>query len=499
MAGLSNAEKQALVSVVLGEARGEGPKGMTAVAQVIKNRMESGKYPNSALSVIAQPHQFSAYSPSNPTYGYGPGSPVYDNALSAIEGVFGGTAPDETGGALQYHANYVNPGWSAPYGTKVIGNQTFYPRQASSAKASSSPSENQLLANYVNSGDYMVDPNTAIGGPPTTRPVKTTTINANPLTNQSLQDYVNSGGYAASKQSVAPASLTDNSNWWNSYTPSVAATARPTAPAPAPAPNSASNNSTWAKLLGADTSYREPTLLGNGGGGAFKTNSGISGTVQLPANVRPNVTIPSSSGSSSNSNSWTNLVNSLASPDNSWQGETNTPSIGYVSDKTDDRLTPSPRGLPANYGTSLSTTSQPKTITQQVTNPAYSKWASLSGGDDPYQNAAFAYAMQDVAPPKLISREVPNPAYRPPVAAAPAPAPAPAAQPAPAGNWFNGTPLGHIISFMQGQQPVGKAGLLGGLTGMMSGISAPASTTTQAQRDFYDRPTPNSLAGGDGT
>jgi N-acetylmuramoyl-L-alanine amidase len=41
------------------EARGEGEKGMIAVANVTLNRVKSGKFPNDVCKVVYQPNQFS--------------------------------------------------------------------------------------------------------------------------------------------------------------------------------------------------------------------------------------------------------------------------------------------------------------------------------------------------------------------------------------------------------------------------------------------------------
>ncbi len=52
-------EKQCYLEALWYEARGEGYEGMYKVAEVIQNRKESGKYPDTACAVIKQPKQFS--------------------------------------------------------------------------------------------------------------------------------------------------------------------------------------------------------------------------------------------------------------------------------------------------------------------------------------------------------------------------------------------------------------------------------------------------------
>lgn len=131
---LSKNEINDIVNTVIGEAGGEGAKGMAAVASVIKNRSElRGKSP---AEIVAEPHQFAAY--SNP--GDQIKKDMQDPALRAeamtiVQSVFDGKMPDPTDGADHYHADGATPDWanSMPETTK-IGNHIFY-RSAPPPKA----------------------------------------------------------------------------------------------------------------------------------------------------------------------------------------------------------------------------------------------------------------------------------------------------------------------------------------------------------------------------
>lgn len=63
----SNADIKDIANTILGEARGEGEKGMKLVADVIHTRVKSKEYPDSPGKVVRQPHQFygSAYQCKN--------------------------------------------------------------------------------------------------------------------------------------------------------------------------------------------------------------------------------------------------------------------------------------------------------------------------------------------------------------------------------------------------------------------------------------------------
>lgn len=116
------------------EAKGEGKKGMQAVAAVTHNRVRHKNYPKSICAVVFQQHQFSW----TKQYSYAQILKVLDGDLSDYSDKdlrryqeawkIAQTKPkDYLQGALHFHAVYVNPKW-ASYKVKVktIGQHVFY-------------------------------------------------------------------------------------------------------------------------------------------------------------------------------------------------------------------------------------------------------------------------------------------------------------------------------------------------------------------------------------
>lgn len=131
MADLSEYQKDILVRTILGEARGEGLDGMEAVAQVIRNRTNSGRFPSDPAAVALQPSQFSVWNTGagGGKTDYNKNSDLYRKAEQAVERVFSGQVPDRTNGALFYHTPSVSPNWAGEvnkYGTTQLGNHIFY-------------------------------------------------------------------------------------------------------------------------------------------------------------------------------------------------------------------------------------------------------------------------------------------------------------------------------------------------------------------------------------
>lgn len=138
---LTDDDKRKLALTLLGEAEGAGTRGMTVVANVIKNRAESGSglWPDDPVSVALQSGQFSTWNDASnggnqaavqarvaadPTY--------YNRALDIVEQVFvDGTAADNTGGSFYYHNADITPYWAdnvqTAYGTERVGPFTVYP------------------------------------------------------------------------------------------------------------------------------------------------------------------------------------------------------------------------------------------------------------------------------------------------------------------------------------------------------------------------------------
>lgn len=108
-----------LARLVYGEARGESFVGKVAVAAVVLNRVESGKFGNSVNSVIFEPGAFTAVSDGQ--YYLKPDQEAYKAAQAALDGW------DPTNNSI-YYWNPVTATnkwiWSRPI-TTTIGKHVF--------------------------------------------------------------------------------------------------------------------------------------------------------------------------------------------------------------------------------------------------------------------------------------------------------------------------------------------------------------------------------------
>ncbi len=122
---------QCLSEALYFEARGEDLWGQMAVAEVILNRVDSSRFPDSICGVIKEGSgrlnrcQFSYYcdgkaeSIGNPT--------AYARIQKLAAMMIEGRARVLTDGAIFYHADSVSPSWiSALERTAVIGDHLFY-------------------------------------------------------------------------------------------------------------------------------------------------------------------------------------------------------------------------------------------------------------------------------------------------------------------------------------------------------------------------------------
>jgi hypothetical protein len=126
-----SAEWQCLTEALYFEARGEKVPGIFAVAEVILNRRDSKKFPNSVCGVISQgSHRKNACQFSYKCDGH---KEVYrekkarDMVAKIALIVLEERAPKLTGGATFYHANTVRPRWASAFSrTATIGKHYFY-------------------------------------------------------------------------------------------------------------------------------------------------------------------------------------------------------------------------------------------------------------------------------------------------------------------------------------------------------------------------------------
>lgn len=104
-------ELRCLAGAVYFEARGEPIDGQLAVAQVIVNRTEDGRFPRSYCDVVAQPGQFS-FMRGRAMPRVREGSPAWRRAVAVARIADKGLWESEVGDAVFFHARYVRPGWS---------------------------------------------------------------------------------------------------------------------------------------------------------------------------------------------------------------------------------------------------------------------------------------------------------------------------------------------------------------------------------------------------
>ncbi|MDB9697387.1 cell wall hydrolase [Amylibacter sp.] len=113
------------------EARGEKVRGIFAVAEVIKNRRDSKKFPNSVCGVINQgSHRRHACQFSYMCDGLK--ETIRDKEAKEFVAKIAkisleSRVPNITAGATYYHANFVRPKWSKAFKrTATIGKHHFY-------------------------------------------------------------------------------------------------------------------------------------------------------------------------------------------------------------------------------------------------------------------------------------------------------------------------------------------------------------------------------------
>jgi hypothetical protein len=124
--GNYDAQQLCLAKAVYFEARGETLEGQLAVAEVILNRAQSGRYPTTLCSVVTQPAQLSFIRrgrfPKVDT-----NCEAWRKALAIAEIANKGLADAVASNVLWYHASYVSPSWGRRL-TRVtrIGTHIFY-------------------------------------------------------------------------------------------------------------------------------------------------------------------------------------------------------------------------------------------------------------------------------------------------------------------------------------------------------------------------------------
>lgn len=131
---LSARDRDLMIRTIIGEAGNQGPQGQAAVANVILNRVQAGKYGKSASDVVLAPNQFEPWSTrAAELQGYKPQSAAYRNVGDIVDMAASGDLPDQTKGATHFlNADVVRqrrggslPDWAAKPIAK-IGDHTFF-------------------------------------------------------------------------------------------------------------------------------------------------------------------------------------------------------------------------------------------------------------------------------------------------------------------------------------------------------------------------------------
>jgi spore germination cell wall hydrolase CwlJ-like protein len=122
-------EHQCLAVAVYFESRGEPIEGQLAVAQVVMNRVQDRRWPNTICGVVQQRTaascQFSYVCDPRKDQPRDRRSWGIAKAVALIAA--GGAWPDLTNGATHFHATRVNPAWNDIYRrTKTVGTHVFY-------------------------------------------------------------------------------------------------------------------------------------------------------------------------------------------------------------------------------------------------------------------------------------------------------------------------------------------------------------------------------------
>jgi Cell Wall Hydrolase len=120
-------EGACLATAVYFEARGETLDGQLAVAQVVMNRAQSGRYPTSWCAVVKQRAQFSFVRAGGRFPAIKADCPQWARAQAiariATKRLVSSLSPD----VLWYHANYVAPSWGRRLNrVSQIGAHIFY-------------------------------------------------------------------------------------------------------------------------------------------------------------------------------------------------------------------------------------------------------------------------------------------------------------------------------------------------------------------------------------
>jgi hypothetical protein len=151
---LSPDDLDAVARTVLSETR--SPQGQAAVASVIKNRLESGDYPDTPRGIVMARGAFEPWSlpraSANHPLAHSADSPEYKNAAAIANAVFSEKIGDPTGGATLFYDPAAQsalgrkvPKWAQREPSAQIGEHLFFPPEG---KSSTNPAPGSVLAKF---------------------------------------------------------------------------------------------------------------------------------------------------------------------------------------------------------------------------------------------------------------------------------------------------------------------------------------------------------------
>lgn len=136
-ADAAGSDQDILARTIYGEDRQDGIAGMQAVGSVIRNRKNSiyfGFPLTTYASICKQANQFSCWQPGSADYNalttVTLSDPTFAQCWQVAGEIIAGTLPDNTGGALFYHATSIAtpqpPAWPKVTQTAQIGEQVYF-------------------------------------------------------------------------------------------------------------------------------------------------------------------------------------------------------------------------------------------------------------------------------------------------------------------------------------------------------------------------------------
>ncbi len=133
------ADLQCLALTVYHEARGEPDLGKFAVAHVVLNRSRDARFPKRICDVVYE----DVTTPGGCEFSWAcdalidqpKNDEAWRHSMRVARRVYAGLSIDPTGGAMWYHADYVEPAWANSLGSpQRIGRHRFYRNRSSAAR-----------------------------------------------------------------------------------------------------------------------------------------------------------------------------------------------------------------------------------------------------------------------------------------------------------------------------------------------------------------------------